>query len=132
MDQWKEEIHNKLYDSLQVQMEIYIADEDMLFDAYYKKAQQFVKGLAKAGKRTKEWKDQQELQRKRSASKFEKKSSITTTAIAWEATKPMLANVTCYTYSKKGHLAQNCPEKTKKAEAKAIESDHSDSENRLL
>ncbi len=35
-------------------MEIYVAEEDMSFDAYCKKAQQFVRGLAKAGKRIKE------------------------------------------------------------------------------
>ena len=53
-DQWKEEIHNKLYNSLQVQMKIYITEEDMSFDAYCKKAQQFARGLAKAGERIKE------------------------------------------------------------------------------
>ena len=71
-DQWKEEVHDKLYDSLQVQMEIYVADEDMSFDVYCKKAQQFVRGLAKAGEKTKEQKDQRELQRKRSASKLKR------------------------------------------------------------
>ena len=113
-------------------MDIYVADEDMLFDTYCKKAQQFARGLAKAGERIKEQKDQRELQRKRPASKFEKKTTTTTTAIAREATKPMLADVMCYTYSKKGHLARDCPDKPKKAETKAVESDHSDSENGLL
>ena len=45
-------------------MEIYVADENMSFDAYFKKAQQFVRGLAKTDERTKEQKNQQELQRK--------------------------------------------------------------------
>ena len=36
-DQWKKEIHNKLYDSLWVQIKIYIADEDMSFNVYCKK-----------------------------------------------------------------------------------------------
>ncbi len=35
-------------------MEIYVTDEDMSFDAYCKKAQQFVRGLTKASERTKE------------------------------------------------------------------------------
>ena len=34
-------------------MEIYVTDEDMSFDAYCKKAQQFMRGLVKAGERTK-------------------------------------------------------------------------------
>ena len=131
-DQWKEEIHNKLYNSLQVQMEIYVADEDMSFNIYCKKAQQFAKGLAKAGKRTKEQKDQRELQRKRSASKFGKKTTTSTTAIARKAPRPVLADITCYTCNKKGHLARDCAEKPKKAETKAIESDHLDLENGLL
>ena len=38
-------------------MKIYITDENMSFDAYCKKAQQFVRGLAKADERTKEQKD---------------------------------------------------------------------------
>ena len=35
-------------------MEIYVADENMLFDVYCKKAQQFVRGLTKADERTRE------------------------------------------------------------------------------
>ena len=62
-------------------MEIYVTDEDMSFNAYCKKAQQFVRGLVKAGERIKEQKDQQELQRKQSAFKFEKKTITTTTAV---------------------------------------------------
>ena len=45
-------------------MKIYIADKNMSFDAYCKKAQQFVRGLTKADERIKEQKDQQKLQRK--------------------------------------------------------------------
>ena len=52
-DQWKKEVHDKLYDSLQVQMKIYVADKNMSFDVYCKKAQQFTKDLAKADKRIK-------------------------------------------------------------------------------
>ena len=35
-------------------MEIYVADKDMSFNAYCKKAQQFVRGLVKADERIKE------------------------------------------------------------------------------
>ena len=133
-DQWKEEIHNKLYDSLWVQMEIYVADEDMSFDVYCKKAQQFARGLTKADERTREWKNQQKLQRKQSALKFKRKIMTTTTAVAREAPRSVLADITCYACNKKGHLARNCPEELKKVEIKIIESDcsDSDSENRLL
>ena len=133
-DQWKEEIHDKLYDSLRVQMEIYVADEDMSFDVYCKKAQQFTRGLIKADERTRERKDQWELQRKQSALKFERKTMITTTAVAREAPRPVLADITCYACNKKRHLARNCSEKSKEIETKVIESDcsGSDSENRLL
>ena len=133
-DQWKEEIHDKLYDSLQVQMEIYVTDENMLFDVYCKKAQQFARGLIKADERTREWKNQQKLQRKQSALKFERKTMITTTAVTCEALRSMLAEITCYACNKKRHLARDYSEKSKKIETKVIESDcsGSDSENRLL
>ena len=131
-DQWKKEIHNKLYDSLQVQMKIYVTDEDMSFDVYCKKVQQFMRDLVKADKRIKEWKNQWELQRKWSAFKFKKKTIITITAVAWEATKSMLADITCYVCNKKRHLVRDCSDKSKKVEAKAVDSDYSDSENKLL
>ena len=113
-------------------MKIYVTDEDMLFDAYCKKAQQFVRGLVKADERIKEQKDQQKLQRKQSAFKFEKKTITITTAVAQEVIKLMLANVIYYTCNKKGHLVRNCLDKLKKAEAKAVDSDYSDLENGLL
>ena len=115
-------------------MEIYVADEDMSFDVYCKKAQQFARGLAKAGERIRERKNQRKLQRKRSAPKFERKTMTTTTAVAREAPRPVLADITCYACNKKGHLARNCPEKSKEIETKVIESDcsGSDSENGLL
>ena len=44
----------------------------------------------------------------------------------------MLADIMCYTCNKKGHLVRNCPDKLKKAEVKAVNSNHSDLENELL
>ena len=52
-DQWKKEVHNKLYDSLQVQMKIYVTDKNMSFNVYCKKTQQFVRDLIKTNKRIK-------------------------------------------------------------------------------
>jgi hypothetical protein len=53
-DQWKEELHDKLYDSLRVPMEIYVTDEDYNFDQYYKKAQQYGRGLTQQNKERRE------------------------------------------------------------------------------
>jgi hypothetical protein len=36
-NQWKEELHDKLYNSLRILIEIYVTDEDYNFDQYYKK-----------------------------------------------------------------------------------------------
>lgn len=44
----------------------------------------------------------------------------------------MLTDITYYTYNKKEHLVRDCLNKLKKAEIKAVKSDHSDSKNRLL
>ena len=57
---------------------------------------------------------------------------MTMTDVAHEVTKSVLTNIICYNCNKKGHLVRNCPDKSKKAETKAVKSDHSDSENRLL
>ena len=59
---------------------------------------------------------------------------ITTTAVVCEASRSVLADITCYACNKKRHLARNCSEKSKKVETKVIESDcsGSDSENELL
>ena len=113
-------------------MKIYVTDEDMSFDIYCKKVQQFMRGLVKTDERIKEWKNQWELQRKWSAFKFKKKTIITITAVAQEATKSMLVNIICYMCNKKRHLARDCSDKSKKVETKAVDSDHSDSENELL
>ena len=58
----------------------------------------------------------------------------TITAVTHEALRSVLADITCYAYNKKRHLARNCSEKSKEIEIKVIESDYSgsDSENRLL
>ena len=58
----------------------------------------------------------------------------TTTAVACEALRSVLADIICYAYNKKRYLARNYSEKSKKVEIKVIESDcsGSDSENRLL
>ena len=113
-------------------MKIYVTDKNMFFNVYCKKTQQFTKDLVKAEKRIKEWKNQWELQSKQSALKFERKTMMTTTALACEVTKSVLIDIICYICNKKKHLVRDCSDKLKKTETKAVESDHSDSENELL
>ena len=59
---------------------------------------------------------------------------ITITAVICEASRSVLADITCYAYNKKRHLMRNYSEKLKEIEIKIIKSDcsGSDSENRLL
>ena len=104
----------------------------MFFDVYCKKTQQFAKDLVKTEERIKEWKNQWELQSKQSALKFKRKTMTTITAVAHEVTKSVLTDIICYICNKKEHLVRDCSDKSKKTETKAVESDHSDSENRLL
>ena len=113
-------------------MKIYVTDKDMFFDVYCKKTQQFAKDLVKTEERIKEWKNQWELQSKQSALKFKRKTMTTITAVAHEVTKSVLTDIICYICNKKEHLMRDCSDKLKKTETKAIESDHSDSENELL
>ena len=65
-NQWKEELHDKLYDSLRVQMEVKVADEGCSFNAYCKTAQQYARGLRQSGK---ERNDRRVVRAKRAPSK---------------------------------------------------------------
>ena len=113
-------------------MKIYVTDKNMFFDVYCKKTQQFARDLVKTKERIKEWKNQQKLHNKQSALKFERKTMMTTTAVAHKVIKSVLINIICYICNKKEHLVRDCSDKSKKTETKAVESDHSDSENELL
>ena len=57
---------------------------------------------------------------------------MTTIAVEYEVSKSVLTDIICYICNKKEHLVRNYSDKSKKAETKAVKSDHSDSENRLL
>jgi hypothetical protein len=46
LDQWKEDFHDKLYDNLRVQMEIYLDDETVTFDQYCGFAKAYARGLS--------------------------------------------------------------------------------------
>ena len=113
-------------------MKIYVINENMSFDVYYKKTQQFARDLVKAEERIKEWKNQQKLQSKQSALQFERKTMMTTTAVTCEATKSVLIDIIGYICNKKEHLVKDCSNKLKKTETKAVKSDYSDLKNELL
>ena len=76
--------------------------------------------------------NQWELQIKQSALKFKRKTMTTTTTVAHKVTRSVLTDIICYICNKKEHLMRDCSDKLKKTEIKAVESDHSDSENELL
>ena len=117
--QWKEEIHDKLYSDLQVQMEDTVADEDIDFDEYCKRAQNFARGLARKNKERQERRSKQPPFKKSDRS-AEKEVSTRTTATASMGKKPTYSDdVVCYACDQKGHIASKCP--NKKAETKVIE-----------
>lgn len=109
-DQWKEELHDRLYDSLRVQMEIYVAEEDATFEDYCRKAQHFARGLARAGENTKE-----RAKEKKSNPRVNKApaTSITIITIPVTPTRAPPADITCYNCGEKGHVTRICPHKQK-------------------
>ena len=46
LDRWKEDFHDKLYDNLRVQMEIYLDDETVTFDQYCGFDEAYARGLS--------------------------------------------------------------------------------------
>ncbi|KAL9615648.1 MAG: hypothetical protein Q9160_009356 [Pyrenula sp. 1 TL-2023] len=69
---WKEELHERLYDSLQVQMALYAYEEDLDFYGYCRKASSMARSLKKAAEARKERRGPRDIQNKRNSSLTEK------------------------------------------------------------
>ena len=130
--QWKEDFHDKLYDSLRVMMEAAVSNENKTFEAYCDKAQHFARGLVKAGENTRE--RAKELKKRKSNPKVSKKSDTTATTPT-TSTRTTSTEVKCYICGQTGHITRSCPNKQQdkvKPESKAVDSDSSGSEKDLL
>jgi Zinc knuckle len=117
-DQWKEELHDKLYNNLRVQMEVKVADEDCSFHAYCKTAQQYARGLKQTGKERSDRRAAQAV--KRAFTRGAKETNRNPPSRQSLAPAPAVkAPDTCYNCGKLGHYANNYPA-PKKTEAKVI------------
>jgi hypothetical protein len=136
--EWKEEFHDKLYNSLQTQMEPYVADESVDFELYCHKAQQYARGLSRQGKEQSEARSKKQKSREAQAPKAPGTTQQVTKPRT-DAPKPAEVKPTfnCFTCGKPGHISRECPDRAKN-EAKAMESgpdsdqSGSESENDLL
>ena len=132
-EQWKEDLHDKLYAELRTHMQLDLANPSIDFDTYCDHAQTVARGVEAAGK---ERKAAAEARRKARAPSKPAKLTVamskpTTTS---SAAKP-IDGTSCFLCQSKDHWANDCPIK-KKADAKAVDLEEeqeeflsSDSEN---
>jgi predicted house-cleaning noncanonical NTP pyrophosphatase (MazG superfamily) len=124
--EWKEEIHDKLYEELQVHLEQHVMDEDCDFEAYCQKARHFARGQERIGAKRREFANKRKQQPGRTSANNTQQSrgqSTNNTKPAAEA-QTFSSPPTCYNCGKTGHLRKDCP--LNKSETKAIDPDDSD------
>lgn len=126
-DQWKLDIHHKLYDDLRLGMETKVSKESTTFEAYCEKAQQLARGL----KQNADKKRVRETQRGRgggSVGPILPARPMTTLKTAIPPTSRSNGGVKCYSCGQIGHIQRNCPRRKEAAGLKMIEPPSADLE----
>ena len=139
--QWKEELHDKLYDSLRVQMVDEVGDNMVDYHSYLSKATKIARKLRRAVERHREQRDSRKSSTNSKGG--DHNQNATTTRYGDrnkdKATRPntekgkgssgekiethsgsRAEQVTCHNRRKKGHTARNCAE-SKKSENKKVQ-----------
>lgn len=134
-EQWKEDLHDKLYAELRTHMQLDLVTQGISFDTYCAHAQAMARGVEAEGK---ERKAAAETRRKlRAASpSLKRPTAATPTKPSHTPSAPSKPTdgTTCYNCQGKDHWAKDCPNK-KKVAAKAVdleeeqEEDFSDSDS---
>jgi hypothetical protein len=122
--EWKEEIHDKLYEELQVHLEQHVMDDNCNFDAYCQKARHFARGEERVGNKRREIANKRRQQSttrnqpgRTSASNPQqaRNQQASGTNVTPQTQNP---SFTCYGCGKEGHLKRDCPDK---GETKAVD-----------
>lgn len=124
LDQWKEDFHDKLYDNLRVQMEIYLDDETVTFDQYCGFAKAYARGLSSKESNRKERSGNNANSPKGrrgggTAGIAPQRAQAPSTSKA-TATDKADKSFVCYKCGRNGHIARNC---LRNLENKAIDTE---------
>jgi hypothetical protein len=120
-EQWKEDLHDKLYAELRTHMQLDLVNPSIDFDTYCDHAQTVARGVEAAGR---ERKAATEARRRARAASPSVKRTIApskpsaASSTSSTSTKPT-DGTSCYLCQSPEHWAKDCPKK--KAEAKVIE-----------
>jgi hypothetical protein len=127
---WKEDIHDKLYEQLQVHLEQYVMDDSFDFDAYCQKARHFARGEERIGSKRRELAARRKQQPASKDLSNKPKANIqqANNALAPSSSETPSQPLVCYGCGKKGHTRRNCPDADLAGDSKAIDLEESDEE----